>query len=99
MARTVSQAAFDVSRGALPMMMRCLRARVIATFRRFGLSENPRRAVREVDRMMTSRSAPWKASTVDICTEYEPSRHADIFTTCALSNRKKERENNKKINH
>lgn len=56
--RTVSQAGFDVKSGAFPMTMRCLRARVIATFNRFGLSENPRRTVRDVDRIIMSRSAP-----------------------------------------
>lgn len=67
--RTVSQAGLDVRRGALPMTMRCLRALVIATFRRFGLSEKPSRTVREVESIIMSRSAPWKASTVDTWTE------------------------------
>lgn len=85
MLRTVSQAEFDVRRGALPMTMRCLRALVIATFSRFGLSENPRRTVRDVASTIMSRSAPWKASTVETWTGYAPSRYPVIFVTCALS--------------
>lgn len=65
---TLPHSLFLLRQARLPTISKCRFARVSATFILFSESMKPICLVLTQDKMTTSFSAPWKASTVDTCT-------------------------------